>query len=108
MENKEQLEYLKKIGCDQIQGYYYGRPEPVGVIDVTLKEKNISIETRKWRHFYDVASFHVKSTDVPLEVLEDDGKNFKTLFMNDAYREQIGLDPNSNLEILNATCSSED
>ena len=26
VENKEQVEYLKKLGCDFIQGYYYFKP----------------------------------------------------------------------------------
>ena len=91
VETKEHLEYLKRIGCDQIQGYYYGKPEPVEEMFRQLSEKQISVELRKWRHFYEVASFNVKATDVPLEVIEDDGESFRTLFMNDAYKEQIGL-----------------
>lgn len=91
VETKEHLEYLKKIGCDQIQGYYYGKPEPADEMFLRLSEKKIPVELRKWRHFFEVASFNVKATDIPLEVIEDDGKNFRTLFMNDAYKEQIGL-----------------
>ena len=91
VETKEQLEYLKDVGCEQIQGYYYGRPEPIEDVFRHLEEKAIAIELRKWRHFYEIASFYVKATDLPLEVIEDDGHSFRTLFMNEAYREQIGL-----------------
>ncbi len=27
VETQEQLDFLKKVGCDQIQGYYFGKPE---------------------------------------------------------------------------------
>ncbi len=91
VETKEHLDYLRDIGCEQIQGYYYGKPEPIEDLFEHLMEKGIPIETRKWRHFYEVASFCVKTTDAPLEVIEDDGKNFCTLFMNEPYREQIGM-----------------
>ena len=89
VETKEQLEFLKQIGCGQIQGYYYGRPELMDDMFLHLKEKKIPIEKRLWRNFYQVASTHVRATDIPLEIIEDDGKNFRTLFMNKAYREQI-------------------
>jgi EAL domain-containing protein (putative c-di-GMP-specific phosphodiesterase class I) len=29
IEKKEQLEYLKKIKCDEIQGYYFSKPIPL-------------------------------------------------------------------------------
>ncbi|MBO5987694.1 MAG: EAL domain-containing protein [Lachnospiraceae bacterium] len=91
VETKEQFDYLRSIGCDQIQGYLYGKPEPLDVFAAHIREKKIIFEQRKWRHFYEVASFHVKATDAPLELIEDDGTSFRTLFMNEAYKEQIGL-----------------
>ncbi|MBP5281235.1 MAG: EAL domain-containing protein [Lachnospiraceae bacterium] len=91
VETKEQLDFLREVGCGKIQGYYYGRPEPIEDLFANLWERQISIETRKWRHYYEVASFHVKATDVPLEVIEYDGHTFRTLFMNKPYRDQIGI-----------------
>ena len=29
IETKEQLEYLKQIGCDMVQGYYFEKPLPI-------------------------------------------------------------------------------
>lgn len=91
VETQEHLDYLKAIGCEEIQGYYYGKPEPIEDLFEHLREKNISIERRRWRHFYEMASFSVKATDIPLEVVEDDGEAFRTLFMNEPYKEQIGM-----------------
>ena len=36
VETKEQYEYLRDIGCDAIQGYLLGRPEPVSEIEKLL------------------------------------------------------------------------
>lgn len=91
VETKDQFEFLRSIGCDQIQGYYYGKPEPHDDFAAHIRAKKIISEQRKWRHFYEVASLNVKATEAPLEVIEDDGKSFRTLFMNDAYKEQIGV-----------------
>ncbi|MBE5906558.1 MAG: EAL domain-containing protein [Lachnospiraceae bacterium] len=89
VETKEQLEFLRTIGCGKIQGYYYGKPEPIEDVFEHLDEKGISAEKREWRHFYDTASFHAKHLETPLEIVEDDGKVFRTLFMNEAYLKQI-------------------
>ena len=92
VETEEQLEFLKDIGCGMIQGYYYGKPEPIEDVFAHLREKGIPVELRKWRHFYETAGRAARVTDYPLEVFEYDGKRFKTLFMNDEYKEQVGLD----------------
>jgi EAL domain-containing protein (putative c-di-GMP-specific phosphodiesterase class I)/GGDEF domain-containing protein len=89
VETEEQLTFLKEIGCGQIQGYYYGKPEPEKEMFLHLKEKEIEVERRKWRHFYDQAGIHVRASDMPLEIVYDDGKQFKTLYMNRKYKEQI-------------------
>lgn len=40
IEAKEQVEMLRKMGCDLIQGYVYSKPLPVG-------------EFEQWREAYD-------------------------------------------------------
>ncbi len=89
VETQEQVEFLKGIGCEKLQGYFYGKPLPIDEFFAHIKETNIDIEERKWRHFYDVAGSCARDTDEPLEVIEDDGKTFRTLFMNDPYKNQI-------------------
>ena len=37
VEDKEQADYLKAIGCDMIQGYYFGRPMPAVDFEKLLK-----------------------------------------------------------------------
>lgn len=88
VENQEQVEFLKNIGCGRLQGYYYGKPMPIDDFFDHIKERGIEIEKRQWRHFYDVASFHARHTDEPLAILEDDNGVLRTLFMNDIYKIQ--------------------
>ena len=89
VETKEQLNFLREIGCGLIQGYYYGRPEPVEDVFGHLEERGIDVEPSEWRDFYQAASLNARATDVPLELIEDDGTDFKTLFMNKSYKDQI-------------------
>ena len=97
VETAEQVDFLRKIGCGKLQGYYYGKPLPADEFFGHISRQNIKIEERKWRHFYDVASKTSRATDEPLEIIEDDGRNFKTLFMNEPYMAQI-FDGSSTLQ----------
>lgn len=89
VEADEQLDFLRQIGCGLIQGYYYGRPEPARDVFAHLKKKGIGRETVDEASFYQAASLNARATEIPLEIIEDDGTNFRTLFMNRAYRDQI-------------------
>lgn len=89
VETKEQFEFLQEIGCGLIQGYYYGRPEPIVDVFRHLEEKGIEKEPIEWSSFYQTASFSARASEIPLEIIEDDGHTFRTLFMNKAYRDQI-------------------
>ena len=40
VETKEQIELLQKIGCDQVQGYYYAKPMPKDEFFLLLAKQN--------------------------------------------------------------------
>lgn len=100
VETAEQVEFLKSIGCGKLQGYFYGKPMPIDEFFEHISEFGITIEERQWRHYYQEASFAARHTDEPLEIIEDDGENFRTLFMNDEYKRQIQLKSTLTLEQL--------
>ncbi len=89
VETRQQIEFLRDIGCGRLQGYYYGKPMPLNEFFTHMKQFGIDMEHRQWRHYYEVASFKARATDEPLELLEDNGRDFKTLFMNEPYKRQI-------------------
>ena len=89
VETEEEVDFLKEIGCGRLQGYFYGKPMPLEDAFANISEKGINTEARKWNAFYDSAEYHVRSTDAPLELIVYNGTDFKTLFMNDAYKLQI-------------------
>ena len=40
VETKEQVDLLRNIGCDQVQGYYYAKPMPAEVFYKLLQKQN--------------------------------------------------------------------
>ena len=99
VENPEQVMLLEELGCGLLQGYYYGKPMDFDKYYDNLEELALPIERRKWRSYYDIASLNVKYTPYPLELIEYDKRNFKTLFMNDSFKHQIDCDGMSLNEI---------
>ena len=43
VETKEHLDFLKEIGCDRVQGYYFSKPLPYDEVMAVLKEKGVGI-----------------------------------------------------------------
>ncbi|MGY6502178.1 MAG: putative bifunctional diguanylate cyclase/phosphodiesterase [Acidimicrobiales bacterium] len=46
VENADQLDQLRAMGCDQVQGYYLGRPMPAGEIEALLDDGGIPVALR--------------------------------------------------------------
>ncbi|MCR4694443.1 MAG: EAL domain-containing protein [Pseudobutyrivibrio sp.] len=92
VETKEQVDFFRTIGCGRMQGYYFGKPEPMETMFDNIKAKGIEIEEPRWDRFYDIAANNAKNTETPLEIIEFDGKNITSLYTNEAYRELSGMD----------------
>ncbi len=41
VETKEQLDYLNRLGCDEIQGYYFSTPLPVDELEELMSEEKV-------------------------------------------------------------------
>ena len=52
VETEEQFRFLKHVGCERMQGYYFGRPEPMENWLSDLIEKN-GVESRKEDYLFD-------------------------------------------------------
>lgn len=92
VETEAQYAFLKKIGCEKIQGYYFGRPMPLGDLLDHFKTRSIRIEPPKWRAYLTRLSRIDTLTDKPLCIVDDDGTTFNILFANDAYKAVLKQD----------------
>jgi EAL domain-containing protein (putative c-di-GMP-specific phosphodiesterase class I)/GGDEF domain-containing protein len=82
VETKAQYEFLKRIGCDKVQGYYISPPVPLDQFDA-LFEKSDAVEPRRFKAYYATVRRVNFLTDKPLQIVDFDGKAFRGLYAND-------------------------
>lgn len=91
VETKEQVEFLRKIGCEKIQGFYYGRPLPYEACTEHCRNIPLRAETIEEEHAYDILGMVNLITDMPVALLCYDGKRVEILSENEAYQHVVAV-----------------
>ena len=107
VETEEQFSYLRNIGCEKVQGFYFGKPMPYEAALDALREKGITVELPRHRKYYDdigkvnflsAVPFMTKAerdalktarqlNSIPLAVAEGRRDSFSILFYNTAFEQ---------------------
>lgn len=89
VETKEHADFLRDIGCERIQGYYYGKPMPYGEAEKFREEKGMLMETRELYSLYQKAGMIDVVSSLPLALYFYDGQDFSVVYKNTAYIEHV-------------------
>ena len=89
VETKEQMDFLKGIGCEKVQGYYYGKPQPWQDTMRHMQSIGMSIEDRKSREVYSNLGRIDYLVETPKAIMSYEKGMFKFLFTNEQFGEQI-------------------
>ena len=107
VETEEQFRYLRNVGCEKVQGYYFGKPAPYEEALARLQEKGIRTEAPHERRYYDeigridflsAVPFMTREehdaittarqlNSIPLALVEFSSDSFSVLFHNSAFEE---------------------
>ena len=104
VETEDQYEYLKRIGCELIQGYYFAKPMPIE--DYHNKRDALcgfdTNETPAERRYYDDMgriNFLENSpltrkrmdvtNEIPIALVEGENRIYRTIFANKAFQHEI-------------------
>lgn len=109
IETNEQLDFLREIGCERIQGYYVGRPAPLKVTVDRLIEKGYHFEKPEKRAYNDAlgdvnllsytplsyssgkddSENEDESHGIPLAIVESRDGRANLLYQNRSFRTEI-------------------
>lgn len=89
VETEEQFLFLKNTGCDKAQGYYFGYPLPYDQCMEQCAKKNIAVEGRRWRKYFDSVGSVNFDPDRPLAIAEYDGTMLHFLYANDKFIQAL-------------------
>ena len=89
VETQEHVEFLKEIGCERIQGYYYGKPMSLHEVLIHLQDNHILSESREEFTLYQKIGLIDVVTDNPLALFFYDGNRFETVFRNKSYLDEL-------------------
>ena len=87
VETEEQFRFLRDIGCEKIQGYFFGKPLPFDEMKAHITLQHIAVETPELTAYYEKAGDMDFTTDDSLAIVEtmEDGKLYFR-FASPAYR----------------------
>ncbi len=89
VETKEQFSFLRDIGCQKVQGYYFGKPAPLEETMAKMEEIKLELENDVWRNRYSIISRVDFLAKGPMAVLIYDGKKFSFIYSNEAFEKEL-------------------
>ena len=89
VETKEQMEFLKSIGCEKMQGYYYGKPQPFEESMKHMTSMGLVTEDRDMRVVYSKLGSIDYLVESSKAILSSENGKFTFLFMNKQFEEQL-------------------
>lgn len=109
VETREQVEFLRSIGCEKLQGYYYGRPMPYDELVAHCRERHLCAETRQEERIYGEAGLFNVIRVSPVALFLDDGKELYMAYENDAYQKvMMAVGISSRRAVNQVICSLDD
>ena len=105
VETEEQLAFLKEIGCERIQGYYYGKPMPIASARSELGRKHILLESDLERSVYGAAGLVDIVSQTPIGLCLRENGTSRMLCVNQAFLAELKTVGIQSLEEYNKVLS---
>jgi diguanylate cyclase (GGDEF)-like protein len=91
VETLEQVNFLQSIGCERIQGYYYGKPMPYEAFHQYYGQHHYPLETAQETKLYQTVGLVDCLSEAPLAICFSSGQEASLLFANQALLKNLRL-----------------
>ncbi|MGN0953983.1 EAL domain-containing protein [Dialister sp.] len=110
VETEEQMLFIRSIGCEKIQGWYYGKPMLLSELEDCIREKGWLVEDRALKNYYNPVGNIDFLTDESMALVEWNKGKISYLFANHKFRKALAsggaASPAHSEEELNSPSSS--
>lgn len=89
VETQEQVEFLRDIGCEKLQGFYYSQPLPKEELTEVLDKKKILFEKEEERTAFDAIGRLAFKENEKFLLAWFDGQTFELIFINPGFKEHF-------------------
>ena len=86
-ETAEQVEFLRKIGCEIVQGYYYGKPVCFDSIEKMIASNDLIREEYEEKTFFESVGLVNVINDNPFALVLYNGRKFELFYSNDKFNK---------------------
>ena len=128
VETEEQFAYLRDVGCEKVQGFYFGNPMPYEEALANIRGQGLEIEIPQDRQYYeevgridllsavpfltreehDALTSARQLNSIPLALAEFSANVFKVLFYNTAFEDTVnGIGIFSNIFTQEMLCQPQ-
>lgn len=88
-ETEEQVEFLKSVGCEKIQGFYYSSPRPWAGVEDMLRMRHMDMETPEEEILMNKLGLVNVVTEEQVALYLGRGNDLTLLYQNEAHEKNI-------------------
>lgn len=89
VETQEQAEFLRSVGCEKLQGYYFGRPEPVEELLAGMESGRFTRESARLASYHDDIGKINLIDEHSMAIVEYIPDGARVLYHNEAFNRTL-------------------
>ena len=106
VETAEQVEFLKNIGCEKIQGYYYSKPQEYDEQMAHLKKAGFEFEDKETASVYEMTGLVNLATTRSRALFFYREGQFRPVYLNEKYNQTISRAGMTNDQVIEKNMNS--